>query len=126
MGLRKLRTHFGRFEDKRNLCGAYDMFFTDDGILLSLTKPLGKVFFAKKKQPIPVRFVNGSARECIARARDSTHMFLSRGPCLAVKIAHTNMEIDHIVENIVKGIQNCVQKIPQKWGNIQSIHVKVW
>lgn len=125
MTLSKVRSHFGRFEDKRNLCASYDFFLADDRILPMLAKPLGKVFFAKKKQPVPVNLTDGNVLESIKRARDSTHMFLSQGPCIAIRIAHTKLEIDQIVENIATGIQNCVAAIPRKWNNIQAIYVKV-
>lgn len=125
MSLSKVRRHFGRFEDKRKLCASYDFFLADDRIIPMLAKPLGKVFFAKKKQPVPVNLKDGNVGECIKRARDSTHMFLSQGPCIAVRIAHTKMEMDAIVENIAAGIRNCIQDIPRNWNNIQAIYIKV-
>jgi ribosome biogenesis protein UTP30 len=34
------------------------------------------------------------------------------------------MDVDDIVENAVVAIEGAVNKIPRKWGNIQSIYIK--
>lgn len=44
MTLKKLRKNFTRFEDRRTLVGAYDLFLADDRILPYLKSPVGKVF----------------------------------------------------------------------------------
>lgn len=54
VGLSKLRTKFESHEAKRELCKLYDLFLADERILPSLPKLIGKSFFKKKKQPIPV------------------------------------------------------------------------
>lgn len=54
VGLSKLRTKYESHEAKRELCKLYDLFLADDRILPSLPKLIGKSFFKRKKQPIPV------------------------------------------------------------------------
>ncbi len=54
VGLSKLRTKYESHEAKRELCKLYDLFLADERILPSLPKLIGKSFFKKKKQPIPV------------------------------------------------------------------------
>ena len=54
LGLSKLRTKFESHEAKRELCKHYDLFLADERVLPSLPKLIGKSFFKKKKQPIPV------------------------------------------------------------------------
>ena len=54
IGLSKLRTKYESFESKRELCKAYDLFLADERVLPSLPKLIGKSFFKKKKQPIPI------------------------------------------------------------------------
>ena len=124
MSLKKLKTHYKRFEDRRKLVASYDLFLADDRIIPSLSKPLGKIFYQRKKQPVAVRVENEHLRNCIEHARDSTFMFLSMGPCVAVRIAHTGMEVDEIVANVMSGIKHAVEKIPRKWKNIQGIYLK--
>ena len=50
----KLRTKYEAHEAKRQLCNSYDLFLADERIIPSLPKLIGKSFFKKKKQPIPV------------------------------------------------------------------------
>jgi ribosome biogenesis protein UTP30 len=59
LGLSKLRTKYESHEAKRALCAAHDLFLVDERVLPMLPKLLGKTFFAKKKQPIPVRLAGG-------------------------------------------------------------------
>jgi hypothetical protein len=54
VGLSKLRSKYESHEAKRELCKLYDLFLADERILPSLPKLIGKSFFKKKKQPIPV------------------------------------------------------------------------
>lgn len=125
IGLKKLKSNYSRFEDKRKLCADYDLFFADDRILPYLTKPLGKVFFEKKKQPVPVRLTRDSAvKKNIEKARDSTQMFVNTGSCTAIRVANTDMSTKDVVENIVAAIPESVAHIPRKWKNVQAIHIK--
>ena len=43
ISLTKLRTDHKRYEDRRNLCNAYDLFLCDDRITPMLPKVIGKV-----------------------------------------------------------------------------------
>ena len=49
VGMEKLKTKFKQFENRRILCGEYDMFLADDRIVHLLPQYLGKTFFDKKK-----------------------------------------------------------------------------
>lgn len=127
MTLTKLRLNFGRYEDKRTLCASFDLFLTDARIVNFLAKPLGKNFFAKKKQPVPIKVKKDNLpalAKAVERAQNSTCMFISQGPCVSVRMADTGMPMDSIVENLTVGIQNAVQRLPRKWKNVQSLHIK--
>ena len=54
LGISKLRNNYKPHEAKRQLCDSYDLFCADARVLPILPKLLGKSFFKKKKQPIPV------------------------------------------------------------------------
>jgi len=90
------------------------------------SKLLGNSFFRKKKQPLPIEVANSSTglRINIARARDSTQLFLGDGPCSMVKFAHTGMEEAEIVDNLMAAAAGVAQRVPGKWDNIQAIHIK--
>ena len=49
-----LKKKFATHEQKRQLCRDYTLFLADTRILPLLPKLLGKTFFKKKKQPVPV------------------------------------------------------------------------
>lgn len=90
-----------------------------------LTKALGKTFLSVKKQPVPVRLERRSSLAAqIARARDSAFLCGSYGDCWAVKLAHTAMTEDQVVENLMAGIVGVVDKIPKKWKNVKAVNIK--
>jgi len=122
IGLSKLRKNFKPYEAKRQLCSSYDLFLADDRIIPSLPKALGTSFFKRKKQPIPID-LKGNIRKEIEKATKSTYLFLN-GPCSAVKIGKSHLTRDQVVQNILECTELIVKKIPKKWNNIQSIHIK--
>ncbi|GAB5587735.1 proteasome-interacting protein cic1 [Umbelopsis nana] len=124
MGISKLRDKYKPFEAKRKLCAAYGMFLADDRIIPLLPKLLGKDFFLKKKQPIPVDLKKPNLKAEIQKALDSTYMHLNAGSCSAIKVGTTAMSEQQIFENILTVVPQVVDNIPKKWKNIQSINIK--
>jgi hypothetical protein len=112
--------------------------------------------------PIEIARSNTGLRLNIARARDSTQLFLGDGPCRCksaacqlparlslslsvcmcpayrcrtlpdcvrlrpcatgslVKVAHTGMEVEEVVANILAAAAGVVQRIPGKWASVQG------
>jgi len=125
IGLAKLRSNYKEFEAKRNLCSSYDLFLADSRIINYLPKLLGKAFFKKKRQPIPVELAVGSKiPKEIEKAKNSTYLFFGGGACNMVKIARTSFSTEEIVQNILTGVENIVKKLPQRWRNVQAIYIK--
>ncbi|GMI03021.1 hypothetical protein TrVE_jg9734 [Triparma verrucosa] len=124
--LSKLRSDFGTFQQRRELLQQYDFFLADDRILPMVGAKLGKNFFQAKKQPVAVKLTRKeSLPMTIARALDSTYLFISTGPCLTVKCGRAStLSEKKLVENILAVVENCVKKIPGKWGNIREIGIK--
>ncbi|RKP06446.1 ribosomal protein L1/ribosomal biogenesis protein [Thamnocephalis sphaerospora] len=81
IGLSKLRTKYKQYEAKRQLCANYDLFLADDRIIPLLPRVLGKKFFDKKKQPIPVDLTKSNLKAEIMRACYSTYMHIPAGTC---------------------------------------------
>ena len=54
LGISKLRNNYKAHEQKRKLCDSYDLFLADNRVIPILPKLIGKTFFSKKKQPVPV------------------------------------------------------------------------
>mmetsp|Transcript_22823 Transcript_22823/g.57245 ORF Transcript_22823/g.57245 Transcript_22823/m.57245 type:complete len:258 (+) Transcript_22823:172-945(+) len=124
IGLSKLKTKYEPHEAKRALCNQYDLFLADDRILPSLPKYLGKSFFKKKKQPIPVNLATKDWSAQVEKALGATYMFNSGGSCLNIKVARTSFATEEAVENILAVVGAAAEKVPKKWPNIQSLYLK--
>ena len=124
VGLGKLRTHYARFSERRKLCAAHDVFLCDDRILPLMPAALGKEFFERKKLPVPVKVTHQNFARAVVAARDSTYLQLGSGPCVSVRIGTTAMGQAKCVENIMAAIETIVGHIPQKWRNVQAVHIK--
>ncbi|KAF9583324.1 hypothetical protein BGW38_009750 [Lunasporangiospora selenospora] len=124
LGVTKLRNRYKPYEAKRQLCASYGLFLADARVIPVLPKLLGKTFFLKKKQPIPVDLTKSDLKKEIERAISSTYMHINQGTCSAIKIGLTSQTPGEVTENITTAISHIVEKIPRKWKNIQSIHIK--
>jgi len=122
IGISKLKKNYKSFEERRKLASSYDLFLADDRIIPMLPKALGSIFFKRKKQPVAIN-LKGNIQKEIENARNSTYLFLN-GACSAVKIGKSDFTTEQLVENILQGTDSIVSKIPKKWKNIQSIHLK--
>ncbi|KAK9825035.1 hypothetical protein WJX74_002654 [Apatococcus lobatus] len=124
VGLSKLRTKYESFEAKRQLCAQYDLFLADDRILPFLPKLLGKSFFKKKKQPIPLDLTRADWGAQVKRACSCTYLFRSPGSCLNIRVARSNFSERQCSENIIAVLQQVTAHIPKKWDNVQAVFLK--
>ncbi|CAI5735953.1 unnamed protein product [Peronospora destructor] len=124
MTVKKLRKNFSRFEDKRALAAAYDMFLADDRVLPYLKGPLGTTFFTKKKTPVAVRVSRKNVATSVRLASRRTAFHVSAGVCNNVKVARLNMTPEQIVDNIMVAANSCASLIPKGWNGVQSISIK--
>eukprot|EP00940_MAST-03C_sp_MAST-3C-sp2_P000143 g143.t1 len=124
LSLQKLRTDYKDFEAKRKLCAGYDMFLCQDSILPMMPKAIGKKFFVKKKQPIPIKCTSIDLGVPVRRALESTYLYLGWGSCSTVRVGLTAMTSDQIVENIVTAMEGITGRVPKKWRGIRSLHIK--
>jgi ribosome biogenesis protein UTP30 len=125
IGLSKLKTKYESHESKRQLCQSYDIFLADDRILPSLPKLLGKSFFKKKKQPVPVAVREGGdwGKE-VRKALSGTFYFHTGGTSLNVKVARSGQGQGDIVENIMAAAEAVCDLVPKKWANVQGLFLK--
>ncbi|GMH54794.1 hypothetical protein TL16_g12977 [Triparma laevis f. inornata] len=124
--LSKLRSDYSTFQQRRELLASYDFFLADDRILPMIGSKLGKNFFQAKKQPIAVKLTRKESLPLtISKALESTYLFISTGPCLTVKCGRAGVLSEKkLVENVLAVVENCVKKIPGKWGNIREIGIR--
>ncbi|EEY67326.1 uncharacterized protein PITG_04334 [Phytophthora infestans T30-4] len=123
--VKKLRKNFSRFEDKRALAAAYDMFLADDRVLPYLKGPLGNKFFVKKKQPVSVRVSRKDVANSVRLAARRTAFHVSAGVCCNVKVARLDMTPEQIVDNVMVAMNNCASLVPKGWNGVQSISLKL-
>lgn len=124
IGLSKLRTDYKPFEAKRKLCGSYDLFLADKSVLPFLPKLLGKIFFKKKKHPIPVDLGKKDWKKQIEAACGSVFLYVKGGSCSVVKVGRLSQTADEVVDNIAAVVLGVSSIIPRKWKNVRSMYLK--
>ncbi|ERN03799.1 ribosomal L1 domain-containing protein 1 [Amborella trichopoda] len=122
--LSKLKTNYKPFEARRQLCGSFDLFFTDRRALPVLPRLLGKAFFKKKKTPISVDLTHKNWGEQLKRACGYAFLYLRTGTCSIIKVGRVSQSRDEILENIMAVIKGLSPVIPNKWSNVRSLHLK--
>lgn len=122
--LSKLRTDYKAFEEKRKLCGSYDLFLADKSVLPALPKLLGKNFFKKKKHPIPVDLRKKDWKKQIEGACSSTFLYVKGGTCSVVKVGRLSQKQEEVCDNVHAVIAGVSSSIPKKWKNIRSLYLK--
>jgi len=124
IGVDKLRKKYIKYQYKRDLLASYQLFLADDRIIPLLPPLIGKKFFLKKKQPVPVSLKGTNFAKELQKARDSTYMYLGTGPCCAVRIAKASFSQEQVIDNVLHSINPIVEKLPKKWANVQAVFVK--
>lgn len=124
MSFTKLKKNYHTYQQRRELCAMYDMFISDERIAPMLPNKLGKEFFVKKKQPVPVKISDDKMQKRLEVARDSTYFFLPHGATAAVKVGSTAFSAEELCDNIMEAVPGIVEHIPRKWKGLQSIHLK--
>ncbi|KAK9760284.1 proteasome-interacting protein cic1 [Basidiobolus ranarum] len=124
IGVSKLKAKYKTYESKRSLCQSYDLFLADARIIPMLPKLIGKKFFERKKQPVPINLTAGNLKKEFQSILNSTYMFKPSGTCMSIKIGLSSQSGQEIAENIDFAINHIVDRIPKKWKNIQSLHIK--
>ena len=124
LGISKLRNNYKPHEAKRKLCDSYDMFMADARIIPLLPKLLGKSFFKKKRQPVPVDLTKRDWPAQIRKAAAATYVHMGAGTAISVKVGKTHQSVDEITENAIAAIANLVEIIPRKWANVQGVYLK--
>ena len=122
--LSRLRREYRQYKDRRDLLALYDVFLADDRILPLLPSVLGVKFFEKKKQPLPVNLRVKDKRGEVEAALKGTAMFIPKGSSLQVKIGRMSMARGEVCENVLGCVEEVVNNIPGKWGNVQMMGVR--
>uniref|UniRef100_A0A1D2A9P3 Ribosomal L1 domain-containing protein 1 n=1 Tax=Auxenochlorella protothecoides TaxID=3075 RepID=A0A1D2A9P3_AUXPR len=124
VGLSKLRTKYESHEAKRKLCNSYDLFLADERVLGSLPKLIGKSFFKKKKQPVPVKLVGKDWSGHISKAVKATYFFWTGGPSLSIRVSRSSHTQDEVVENVIAALKDALPHIPKQWNGVKALYMK--
>jgi len=124
IGISKLRSNYKPFEAKRKLSDSYTAFLSDDRILPLLPKLLGKSFFTKKRQPIPIKFTRKDVKKQIVDALNCTYMHIREGVTCTIRVASTKMTQTQMVDNIMATIEGVAAVVPRNAKNFQALHIK--
>jgi ribosome biogenesis protein UTP30 len=124
IGYSKLKANYKAHEARRRLCASYDLFLSDDRILPLLPKLLGKAFFKKKKQPIPVDLAREDWGAAVRRATSGAYFFVSAGGCSAVRVARAGQTPEEVAANALAAAEGVAARIPKGWKGIRAMYLK--
>ncbi|OBS68891.1 hypothetical protein A6R68_02559 [Neotoma lepida] len=120
-----LKTEYKAYEAKLRLLGSFDIFITDNRIRRHLPTHIGRHFYQRKKIPVPVNLLAKNLSKEIDRCVTGTVLNISRhGSCSTVRIGHTGMETQHIIENILAVSEMLSEKLPEKWQSVKLLFLK--
>ncbi|MEJ1287374.1 ribosomal L1 domain containing 1 [Cricetulus griseus] len=110
-----LKTEYKAYEAKLRLLGSFDIFITDERIRRHLPTHIGRHFYQRKKVPVSVNLLAKNLSKEIDRCITGTVLNISKhGSCSTVRIGHTGMETQHIVENILAVSKVLSEKLPEE------------
>ncbi|XP_014648921.1 PREDICTED: ribosomal L1 domain-containing protein 1 [Ceratotherium simum simum] len=122
---RTLKKEYKAYEAKLRLLGSFDLFLTDARIRRLLPSHLGRHFYNRKKVPIPVNLLAKNLSREINESIGGTVLNISKsGSCSTIRIGHTGMQVQHIMENVVAVAKRLSQKLPEKWESVKLLYVK--
>ncbi|XP_051023308.1 ribosomal L1 domain-containing protein 1 [Acomys russatus] len=120
-----LKTEYKAYEAKLRLLGSFDIFITDERIRRHLPSHIGRHFYQRKKVPVPVNLLAKNLSKEIDRCVTGTVLNISKhGSCSTVRIGHTGMKTQHIVENILTVSEMLSVKLPEKWPSVKLLFLK--
>ncbi|NXD40713.1 RL1D1 protein, partial [Copsychus sechellarum] len=120
-----LKKEYKMFEAKRRLLNSFDLFLSDDRIRRLLPSHLGRHFYERKKVPLCVNLkAKDLAKELGKHIQGTTLPVNNKGCCYTMRIGHTGMKVDEILENIIAAAKVIDNKLPKKWQNVKIIHLK--
>ncbi|XP_039630880.1 ribosomal L1 domain-containing protein 1 [Polypterus senegalus] len=120
-----LKKEYKPFEAKRRLLSNFDLFLADARIYRLLPTQIGKHFYKSKKVPISVNLKPAVLENEINKVMKMTVLTVTnRGCCCNVKVAHSRMTIEQVVENICVVVGVIAAKLYKKATNIKVIHLK--
>ncbi|KAI8149197.1 ribosomal protein L1/ribosomal biogenesis protein [Fennellomyces sp. T-0311] len=124
IGISKLKKEYASSEKKRQLLSDYGAFLADKRIAHLLPRVLGKEFYKKRKEPMPVDLRAEDLQKEILRAVRSTYMHFNYGKFYAVRIATTGQSDIQAFENCIEALPHILKGVVGGSKNIRSLQIK--
>merc|ERR1712062_134850 len=125
ISLRELKVDYKTFESKTALCHRHEMFLADDRIIRFLPQFLEKAFYKRKKFPMAIDMTSPNLAKIVQKALQTVTLPLhNQGVCTMVRLGHTNMPENHLVDNILAASEILIKKYPGGFKNIRSLMIK--
>ncbi|XP_038182485.1 ribosomal L1 domain-containing protein 1 [Arvicola amphibius] len=122
---RTLKTEYKAYEAKLRLLGSFDIFIADERIRRHLPTHIGRHFYQRKKVPVSVNLLAKNLSKEINNCITGTVLNISKqGSCSAVRVGHTGMKPQHIIENILAVSEMLSEKLPEKWQSVKLLFLK--
>ncbi|ODV82850.1 hypothetical protein CANARDRAFT_204329 [[Candida] arabinofermentans NRRL YB-2248] len=105
---KELKGEFKSYESRRKLLNEFDLFLSDDNLITTLPKLLGKIFYSTSKLPLPIRLNKQGTNDIsittlknqINKILKSVYYLLPMGVNLSIKLGLLNQNIDNLIDNL--------------------------
>ncbi|KAM9305549.1 ribosomal L1 domain-containing protein 1 [Gastrophryne carolinensis] len=122
---KRLKTEYKPFEAKRRLLSSFDLFLADSRIRRLLPSHIGKHFYKEKREPQSVNLKAKRLSYELNRFIQGTQLHITnKGCCYSIRVGHTGMKVEEIVENTLAVAEVLAEKLPMKWKNVKLLHLK--
>jgi len=107
----------------KKLAARFDAFLASEAILKQIPRLLGPGLSKAGKFPSMISRTEDLG-EKVAELRSTVKFQLKKSLCLAVAIAHVDMQNDHIIDNIKMSVNLLVSLLKKNWQNVGSLVIK--
>jgi len=124
--IRQLELEFQPYEAKRKLSNAFDGFLADERIFHLLRPLLGKHFYGRHRNPVPVKVSSRDMAVATRKALKTTFFNMSGhgACCMAVAGALGVHTEDELVENVLAMWEQFDEQLPGGRTNVRTIVLK--
>lgn len=124
LSINDVKKYHSQIKDKKTLLKAHTHFVCDARIAPHLYNLLGTTFSARNNLPVQINFTKTSMLpSIISKIVSSTYCNL-KGTNVSIRFGHLGMSAEHVLENMLEGVECFVSKLKNEWKDVHSIHIK--
>ncbi|MEN3047882.1 MAG: 50S ribosomal protein L1 [Candidatus Caldarchaeales archaeon] len=114
----------GNKKAAKRLAREYDYFLVDTALISLTARALGSALGFVGKAPVPVP-AGTDIDAMAARYRRSVTVRVRKNPQANCVIGSEDMPVEHLLENAQAVLNRVVERLPKRWANVQSVHLKL-